>query len=137
MNRRTFLASAAASALLPGFARAAVIAYTPGLIKARLKAGETLLVDFFASWCPTCLRQHRVLAKLKSVNPAYQQKITFIQVDWDTYRGTELTKSMHIPRRSTLVALAPDGSEIGRVVADTTTAGIQALLDKALAAASA
>ncbi|GKY86602.1 thioredoxin family protein [Sinisalibacter aestuarii] len=137
MHRRSFLATLPAAALLPRIALAAPVAYTPGTIDRHLDAGETILVDFFAPWCPTCIAQHRVMDKLKAENPAYEEKITFIVVDWDTYGRSELSAALRIPRRSTLVAIGPDRREIGRVVAATSYDEIKALLDAALTVASA
>ncbi|MEJ1990336.1 MAG: thioredoxin family protein [Maritimibacter sp.] len=136
MDRRQFIATLSASILLPAFASADTVDYVPGLINERLKAGETVLVDFFAGWCPTCRTQHRVINGLKAENPDYEQKITYIVVNWDAYRGSELTKSLKVSSRSTLVALNPKGEEISRVVADTSRNGIKALLDAALASQS-
>jgi thioredoxin 1 len=136
MYRRQFIATLSASILLPALASADTVDYVPGLIDERLRAGETVLVDFFAGWCPTCRAQHRVINGLKAENPDYEQKITYIVVNWDAYRGTELTKSLKVSSRSTLVALTPKGEEISRVVADTSRNGIKALLDAALASQS-
>ena len=137
MDRRSFLIFSGAVALVPlaGAATAEPLAYTPDLVPERLKAGETVFLDFMASWCTTCAAQERVLKALKAENPAYEQKITFVNVDWDEYGNSDLAKSLNIPRRSTLVVLKGD-TEIGRVVAETSKASIQALMDKALAAAS-
>lgn len=137
MDRRAFLATLSATALLPGLARAAKVTYTPGLINARLDAGETLIVDFYAPWCGTCLVQHKVIDRLKAANPAYDAKITFIEVDWDTYRRTDLTSALNVIRRSTLIAIGPDRRELGRVVAGTSKTELKALLDLALTAATA
>ena len=137
MIRRQFLATSAAVMVLPGLARATpVYAFTPGLVDQRLAAGETVFVDFFASWCTTCAAQHRVIDALKAANPAYADGITFIQVDWDQYKGDALTQRLNIPRRSTLVVLKGD-AELGRIVAGTSKDEIQALMDTALAAATA
>lgn len=139
MKRRTFLATAAGAAsasVLPIAARANEIQYVPGLIDERLDAGETLFVDFFADWCSTCQAQRRVITALWEENPAYVEKITFIEVNWDEYGRSELSKAMNIPRRSTLVAIAPDRTEIGRIVAQTSRDDIKGLMDKALAVAS-
>ncbi|HCQ66227.1 MAG TPA: thioredoxin [Rhodobacteraceae bacterium] len=139
MKRRTFLATAAGAAsasLLPIAARASMVNYEPGLINERLDAGETLFLDFFADWCGTCQAQRRVITALWEENPAYLEKITFIDVDWDTYGRSELSMSMNIPRRSTLVALAPDRTEIGRLVAQTGRDDIKGLMDQAFAVAS-
>ena len=139
MKRRTFLATAAgvtSASLLPIAARAGMTPYTPGLINESLAAGETLFIDFYAPWCGTCQAQRRVLEALWAENPAYLEEITQIEVDWDTYSGTELVTSMNIPRRSTLVALAPNGAEIGRLVAQTGRDDIKGLMDQALAVAT-
>ena len=139
MKRRTFLATAtgaASAALLPIAARASMIDYVPGLIDERLDAGETLFLDFFADWCSTCQAQRRVITALWEENPAYLEKITFIDVDWDTYGRSELSGALNIPRRSTLVAIAPDRTEIGRLVAQTARDDIKGLMDNALAVAS-
>ncbi|GGD20727.1 thioredoxin family protein [Sinisalibacter lacisalsi] len=137
MNRRAFLATLPAATLLPRLGLAAPIPYAPGLINERLDAGETLFVDFYAPWCGTCIVQHRVMDKLKAENPAYEQKITFIEVDWDSWKRSELTAALNVPRRSTLIAIGPDRREIGRIVAGTSRDEIKALFDAALAAASA
>jgi thiol-disulfide isomerase/thioredoxin len=136
MDRRSFLALSAAGLALPTFAMAKPIDYTPGLLEERLKAGETVFLDFKASWCSTCAAQERVLDKLKAENPAYENVITFVNVDWDTYRKAQFTQRLRIPRRSTLVVLKGD-TEIGRLVAETREEKIRDLLDSALAAASA
>lgn len=134
MNRRTFLASTTAAALLPLALQAAEpLLYTPGSAEAAMDEGKIVLLDFWASWCSTCAAQERVLAALKAENPAYEQKIVFYKVDWDLYAKDTLAKDLRIPRRSTLVLLK-GRDELGRIVAGTSKADIQALLDRALAA---
>ncbi|WP_422049327.1 thioredoxin family protein [Shimia sp.] len=135
MHRRTFLTAAAASLLAPFAARAATD-YTPGLVKQHLAKGDIVFLDFSATWCATCATQERVVNELIDENPAYGETITFIKVDWDTYRKAELTKSLKIPRRSTLVVLKGD-QELGRIVAGTSKSQIKGLLDTALSAANA
>ncbi|MDF1854537.1 thioredoxin family protein [Pseudooceanicola sp.] len=136
MKRRDFIALGGAALLLPSLGQAAPMEYTPGLVEARLDAGETVFLDFKASWCTTCKAQEAVLDRLKAQDPAYEANITFINVDWDTYARASFTQRLRIPRRSTLVALKGK-AEIGRVVADTREAQIKMLLDAALRAAMA
>ncbi|RYH09944.1 thioredoxin family protein [Tropicimonas sp. IMCC6043] len=136
MDRRAFLALSCATALAPLSLSAAPLDYSPGLVTKHLEAGDTVFLDFKASWCTTCAAQERVLNALKAENPAYEQAITFINVDWDSYGNSELAKSLNIPRRSTLVVLKGN-AELGRIVADTSRSSIQALMDTALAAATA
>ena len=135
MYRRTFIATAAAFAAAPALA-ASGTPYSKGLVKKELAAGKTVVVDFYTDWCVTCRAQQKTLAALKSEFPEYEEKITFISVPWDKYSNGELSRSLNIPRRSTLVALKDD-KEIGRIVAGTTRGQIKKLLDAALGAATA
>lgn len=135
MHRRDFLMlTAAVSLAMPGRARAMTVDYTPGLVEQRLAAGETLFLDFKASWCSTCAAQERVINALMGENADYARRVTFVNIDWDRYQGDALTKRLNIPRRSTLVVLKGD-RELGRIVAGTGRAEIKALMDTALAAA--
>ncbi|MGH1445987.1 MAG: thioredoxin family protein [Cognatishimia sp.] len=134
MKRRSFLALTAAASL-PSISFAAAD-YTPGLVKKHLAAGDTVFLDFKASWCSTCKAQERVIDALKKANPAYDANIVFIAVDWDQYGNSDLVKDMRIPRRSTLVAIKGD-KELGRIVAGTSKSQIKALMDSALNAATA
>ncbi|WP_136442856.1 thioredoxin family protein [Pacificoceanicola onchidii] len=136
MNRRDFLILTGAATALPLTASAASMDYKPGLVSKHLKAGDTVFLDFKASWCSTCAAQERVINALKKQNPAYEQSIVFIDVDWDQYGKSDLVKSLKIPRRSTLVALKGD-QELGRIIAQTSQSSIKALMDAALGAASA
>ena len=132
MNHRTFLASATALVALPAAARAAqFVDYEPGLIQSALAEGRTVFVDFAADWCSTCKRQERVINALRADNPSYDQAMTFVRVDWDTYRSHDVTKSRGIPRRSTLLVLRGD-QELGRLIAGTSESQIKALMDLGL-----
>lgn len=136
VTRRDVMIGAAAATLTSALpASAAVLDYTPGLLKERLNAGDTVFLDFTASWCGTCRAQGRVLTNLKQANPAYDKNITFIDVDWDTYGTSDMAGRLKIPRRSTLVVLKGK-KEIGRIVADTSERNIKKLMDAALGAAS-
>lgn len=108
-----------------------MVTYTPGLIEEKLEAGDVLLVDYAATWCSTCAKQMRVLTELRNENEEYDEKITFIKVDWDDFESHEVTTSRNIPRRSTLLLLKGE-QELGRIVAGTSKEEIKALLDLAL-----
>lgn len=135
LNRRHVLGAFAALLPLSASPLFAGISYKPGLVDAELAKGNTVFLDFTASWCSTCARQARVINQLKSENAAYENAMTFIDVDWDEYRRADLTRRLRVPRRSTLIALKGD-AEIGRIVAGTSEAEIKALMDAALAASS-
>ena len=132
MDRRTFLAAASAVPLLPATAFAAgFVDYTPGMIDAALAEGKTVLVDYSATWCSTCKRQERVINALRGENPAYDSALTFVKVDWDTYKDADVTVARNIPRRSTLIVLRGN-DELGRIVAGTAQGQIRALMDLGL-----
>ncbi len=136
MNRRDFMyLTAVVTLALPGAARAGTADYSPALLASELAAGKTVFLDFKASWCSTCAAQGRVIEALKAANPAYDQSISFLNVDWDQWGEGELAKQLNIPRRSTLVVLKGK-EELGRIVAGTAKADIQALMDLALQAAA-
>jgi thioredoxin 1 len=136
MNRRLFLTSAMAMVLAPTLAPGAASAsdfveYTPGVIESALDEGKTVFVDYSATWCSTCRRQERVVNNLRATNPAYDQAMTFVRVDWDTYRRHEVAVRRSIPRRSTLLVLRGN-QELGRIVAGTSATDIRQLMDRGL-----
>lgn len=131
MNRRELMIFGGATLFLAGRAVASNIDYVPGMVADRLAGGDTLFVDFYAPWCGTCRAQERHIEALRTENPAYDEAMSFIRVDWDTYGNGALAQSLNIPRRSTLVVLRGD-LELGRIVAGTRRSDIQALMDLGL-----
>ena len=136
MQRRDFLALTAALASMPFSLSAASngLPYSPGLVTSSLAAGETVFLDFKASWCTTCRAQEEVISALKSQNPDYEKHINFIDVDWGSFGRSDLVSQLKIPHRSTLVVLK-DNEELGRIVAGTRRRDLKSLLDIALSAA--
>ncbi|MEM6666038.1 MAG: thioredoxin family protein [Pseudomonadota bacterium] len=135
MDRRTFLVSAASAGLVLPFAgqvqAAGNVPYSEGALQQALNSGKAVMLDYYATWCGTCRRQDRIVSDLRSANPAYDGAITFMRVDWNTYKNAPIRTERNIPRRSTLVLLK-GSRELGRVVASTREADIRALLDAAL-----
>jgi thiol-disulfide isomerase/thioredoxin len=132
MNRRTFFASVIATAMIPVMVSAAdFVDYKPGIIDAALEDGKTVFVDYSAKWCGTCKRQERVINALRAADPVYDNSMTFVKVDWDTYKNHEVTVFRGIPRRSTLIVLRGE-QELGRVVAGTSESQIKVLMDSGL-----
>lgn len=134
MNRRLFIACATAALSAPKLLLAdgmGATEYAPGLIKEKLAAGETVLVDYSAAWCSTCKRQEHILSDLRSSNPEFDKNISFVKVDWDTFSSHEVTTSRKVPRRSTLILLQGE-EELGRIVAGTDSDQIKELLELAL-----
>ncbi|MDB6179376.1 thioredoxin family protein [Paracoccus sp. Z330] len=134
MNRRDFIALTASVTLVaPMAARAAQsnIAYSPDALQTALAEGQTVFLDFKASWCTTCAAQERVINALRSTDPAYDKAITFMDVDWDQWKGSQIVKDLSVPRRSTLILLRGN-NELGRIVAGTSRDQIKELLDLGL-----
>ena len=136
MQRRDFLALTAALASMPFSLSAASngLPYSPGLVTSSLAAGETVFLDFKASWCTTCRGQEKVISALRSQNPDYEKYITFIDVDWDFFGRSDLVSRLKTPPRSTLVVLK-DNKQLGRIVDSTRRKDIKSLLDIALSSA--
>ena len=135
MHRRDFMLLTAAVTLAAPMASAAnATIYSPELVAAELAAGKTVVLDFTASWCISCLSQGRAIRALRDANPAYDKTITVVDVDWDTYKNTVLTEKYGITNRGSLVFLRGD-----KVIAQTFThsskADLKAMLDQAAAAA--
>jgi len=136
MNRRDFFAlTSAAIVSVPAVAWSKQLEYKNGLVAKRLAKGETLFLDYNATWCTTCAAQGRVIDALRANNPAYDKAITFVNVDWDTYKNQPITLKNNIPRRSTLIVLKGD-AELGRIVAGTSKRQIGKLMDLALSSAN-
>ncbi len=133
MKRRDFMIAFGAATLLPIAALAEPLIYSEGLVEERLAAGETVFLDYKAEWCTTCRAQERVIAQIKGDNPAYEENVTFINVDWDDFGRSDIVARYNVPRRSTLLVLKGD-TELGRIVAGTAPSDIQALMDVALSA---
>lgn len=136
LDRRKFtLFAAAVGAAKLAFASSGVDC-TPGLVQQELDAGKTVFIEFYTDWCTTCRAQQRVISALKSENPDYEANNSFVSVDWDKYRYSNLARGQNIPRRPTLVILRGE-EELGRIVAGTRQSAIRELMDTAFSAAVA
>ena len=60
--------------------------------------GETILVDIYATWCPTCKKQQQVLNDYFTAHP--QSNIKVLVVDFDDQK--EWVKYFKAPRQSSL-----------------------------------
>jgi thiol-disulfide isomerase/thioredoxin len=103
-----------------------VVPYSASALAAAQKAGEPVVLQFHATWCPTCKAQDKVFDSLKS-DPAL--KLTLMQADYDTEKALE--REMKITAQSTLVVFHGP-TERARVVGETDPARLKAVLSKAL-----
>jgi thiol-disulfide isomerase/thioredoxin len=118
------------SALLLAIAPASAFQTKPfdaASFKAAQSAGEPLLVDVFAPWCPTCKAQQQVLDKLKD-NPEFA-KLTIFKVDFDNQ--PDVVRDFGARSQSTLIAYK-GATETGRSAGDTNPASIETLLGSTL-----
>ena len=95
--------------------------------QAEQMAGNAILLEFHADWCPTCKAQQPILDKL-SGEPSFS-KIARFRVDFDAQK--DVVKRFKARMQSTLV-LYKGKVEIARSVGDTEEATIRAMLGKAL-----
>lgn len=115
-------ASLLATSLAAGAADAPT-AYSAERLQALQAQGKTVLVDVYASWCPTCRAQTPVLEKLLK-QPALSQ-IAELRLDWDGQRDD--ARALGAPRQSTLL-LYRGGKRIGMSVAQTGEAPLRDFL---------
>ena len=101
-------------------------AYSAAALAAAQKADKPVVLHFRADWCPTCRAQDKVLEKLKA-QPGLD--VTVLEVNYDTEK--DLKRQYKIQTQSTMVILHGD-KERGRLVGDTTEAGIRTALKSAL-----
>jgi thiol-disulfide isomerase/thioredoxin len=90
-------------------------------------AGQPVLVEVTAPWCPTCKAQKLVLAELEAT-PEHAQLAVF-EVDFDSQK--EALRALGAQQQSTLIVFKGE-TEVGRSVGDTDPASIAALLAKTL-----
>ncbi|WP_041522037.1 thioredoxin family protein [Gilvimarinus agarilyticus] len=89
--------------------------------------GAPILVDVYATWCPTCKKQREVLSAYQTQNP--DTELVILEVDYDDQK--EWVKHFKAPRQSTLVLF--DGSEqVWFSVAETREEKIFGALDELL-----
>jgi thioredoxin 1 len=127
-TRRNIITLAAVGIAMPStFARAAVTEFTMEAFKAAQKAGKPILVDVWASWCPTCKAQGPVLKSLLA-DPKNKDMVMF-RVNFDTQ--TDVLKAFNVQSQSTLIVFKGT-KETGRSVGDTEAGSIGALIATAI-----
>ncbi len=85
-----------------------VIPYAKPAAEAAIASGKPVLLEVYASWCPTCQAQHEAVLSMKD-EAAYRNFAVF-QIDFDGQK--DVVKALKVPR-STLI-LYKGGKEITR-----------------------
>jgi thioredoxin 1 len=119
-------ALAIAAPLAPSWANSAV-PFSQDAFKAAQAAGNPILVEIHADWCPTCKAQRPILDKL-TAEPKFKY-LKIFRVDFDAQKPA--VKQFGAQMQSTLI-IFKGAAEQGRSVGDTKEASISALLDKSL-----
>lgn len=91
------------------------------------KADEVVLVDVFATWCPTCKKQQVAFESYRKNNP--DKTFYVLEVDFDSQK--EFVKQFRAPRQSTLLLYKGD-KQFWFSVAETRPEIIAVELDKAI-----
>ena len=121
------LIAAAGLGLAALAAFAAELPFDKAKFDAALAKGEPVIVDFSASWCPTCKAQKPIVQGLMS-EPKLKP-VTLFVADYDT--EVALKKQLNVTQQSTFVVFK-GGKEVGRSTGQTQKAAIAELFDKAL-----
>lgn len=90
-------------------------------------AGEPVIVQFHADWCPTCKTQTPIVAQL--VAEPKMKDVKLFVVDFDKEKA--LKKSLRVSSQSTFVVFK-GGKEVARSTGQTTRAAIEGTFSKAL-----
>ncbi len=108
-------------------ARAATIApYSDSAFTAAQKAGEPILIDITAPWCPTCAKQRPILSGLYDT-PEFKTLRVFT-VDFDSSKP--LLHTLGVQMQSTMIVYH-GAKEEGRATGVTAAPAIHDLLAKA------
>ncbi len=114
-------------------ARAAVLVpftetrFTTAAFKAAQARGEPILVEIFATWCPTCAQQKPIIDRLAKT--AEFRRLVILRVDFDSQKP--IVHAFGARMQSTLLVF--HGTHLrGVTVGETHPAAIKALLAKSL-----
>jgi thioredoxin 1 len=90
-------------------------------------AGQSILVEVHASWCPICKRQRPILSKL-GTEPKFKNMVSF-EIDFDSQK--DLVRRFNVQKQSTLIVFK-GRKEIARSTGDSNPDSIEQLLAKGL-----
>lgn len=118
---------AASLALAAAAALAAELPFNRAAFDKALADGKPVVVDFAASWCPTCQAQKPIVRSLMKDDK--RKALTLFVADFD--KEDALKQRLNVTMQSTLVAFKA-GKEVARSTGQTDKTELAALLDKAL-----
>ena len=101
--------------------------YSAATFNRLLGAGQPVVVDFHADWCPICRAQAPIVQELLATPEL--KNVTVLIANYDTELA--LRKSLNVAKQSTLVVFS-HGKEVARSTGDTSRAGLASLLRQAI-----
>ncbi len=101
--------------------------YDKVLFEQALAQGKPVVVDFSASWCPTCKAQKPIVAGLL-LEPRFKSLTVFV-ADYD--KEAALKRQLRVAQQSTFVVFK-DGKEVARSTGETNKTAISELFSKSL-----
>lgn len=107
---------------------AEIRSFEPAAFAAAQKAGQPIVVDITASWCPTCVKQKPIIGALAASDDF--KNLTIFTVDFDTQK--DVVRSLGASMQSTLVGYRGT-EETARSVGDTKAASIEHLFKSTMA----
>jgi thiol:disulfide interchange protein len=127
--RQFFALALSAIALAAGHAAHAgpVRPYSQAALQSAQKAGQSILVDVHADWCPTCRAQDPSVAAIAR-DPAFA-RLTIFKLDFDSQKAERL--ALGVQKQSTLIVYR-GASERGRSTGVIAPGQIKALAAQAL-----
>ena len=123
--RSLFVAASLCAATAASFA--AELPFNKAAFDKALADGKPVVVDFAASWCPTCKEQKPIVQGL--LKDPKRQSLTVFVADFD--KEEALKQRLKVTMQSTLIAFK-GGKEVARSTGQTDKTELGALLDKAL-----
>jgi thioredoxin-like negative regulator of GroEL len=91
------------------------------------QSGKPILVEVWASWCPTCTSQEPIINSLRTKEGF--ENFAIFRVDFDAQR--DVVRSFGAQMQSTLIVFK-GSEEVGRSVGVTDAGEIESLMKKAL-----
>lgn len=108
-------------------AHAGTLPYSQAAFDKAVAAGEPVVVQFHADWCPTCRAQAPLVSKVLAEDR--MKPIQFFVADFDKEKA--LKQSLKVTTQSTFVAFK-GGKETGRSTGQTSLGAVEAVFAKAL-----
>ena len=97
--------------MTPNYRGYSWIPFTPEAVEERVRAGQTVFIDFTAEWCWTCKVNERVVLSQQALRDRFSDDdVAMVKADW-THRNPQITQMLEAFGRSgvPLYVLFPGG----------------------------